>query len=158
MRFLWWLRHGAIGPMEATFLKVNVDWLDFWIDTFNAVVRLSKVKQLAILFISLFLRCPAAPVVLVNLGNFTSATVKPFRTARNFFLFINAAFRVEQKQDTWHVLQAGPCLQVWCFLLVMVFWWGQTYCASNLSEFEQLFMPGLTWQRSRLGVTHGLLG
>ena len=32
--FLWWLRHGAIGPIEATLFRVNVDWPEFWIHTF----------------------------------------------------------------------------------------------------------------------------
>ena len=32
--FLWWLRHGAIGPNEATPVGVNVDWIDFRINTF----------------------------------------------------------------------------------------------------------------------------
>ena len=32
--FLWWLRHGAIGPIEATPVGVNVDWLEFRIHTF----------------------------------------------------------------------------------------------------------------------------
>ena len=32
--FLWWLRHGAIGPIEATPVGVNVDWIDFRINTF----------------------------------------------------------------------------------------------------------------------------
>ena len=32
--FLWWLRHGAMGPIEATLFGVNVDWIDFRINTF----------------------------------------------------------------------------------------------------------------------------
>ena len=42
--FLWWLRHGAIGPIEATPVGVNVDWIDFRIYTFELVIRLSKVQ------------------------------------------------------------------------------------------------------------------
>ena len=33
-----------------------------------------------------------------------------------------------------------PMLVVWLFLLI-VFWWGWTFCASNSLELEQLFMP-----------------
>ena len=43
-------------------------------------------------------RRPAAPVVLLNLGNFNSASVKPFRTARNS-LSIAAAPAFEVKHD-----------------------------------------------------------
>ena len=60
--FLWWLRHGAIGPLEATPLWVNVDWPDFGSDTFNLVVHLRNVQQLAFR-LPAFLRCPAGPVV-----------------------------------------------------------------------------------------------
>ena len=42
--FLWWLRHGAIGPSEATLFGVNVDWIDFRIYTFESVIRLSFVN------------------------------------------------------------------------------------------------------------------
>ena len=48
--FLWWLRHGAIGPIEATLFRVNVDWTDFRINTFELVTRLSEVQQLALPF------------------------------------------------------------------------------------------------------------
>ena len=60
--FLWWLRHGAIGPIEATLFRVNVDWTDFRIYTFELVIRLSNAKQLALRF-SAVLRFPAAPDV-----------------------------------------------------------------------------------------------
>ena len=63
--FLWWLRHGAIGPNEATLFGVNVDWIDFRIYTFELVIRLSKVKQVALRFTSLFglSRCSCGPRV-----------------------------------------------------------------------------------------------
>ena len=54
VRFLWWLRHGAIGPFEATPVGVNVDWPEFWIYTFELVIPLSKVQQMALLFFSHF--------------------------------------------------------------------------------------------------------
>ena len=41
--FLWWLRHGAIGPIEATPVGVNVDWPEFRIYIFELVIRLRKV-------------------------------------------------------------------------------------------------------------------
>jgi len=37
-------------PIEATLFRVTVDWPDCWIDTFQLVISLSKVKQLAFPF------------------------------------------------------------------------------------------------------------
>ena len=48
--FPWWLRHGAMDPSEGTLFRITVDWPDFWIYTFELVIRLSKVKQLAFPF------------------------------------------------------------------------------------------------------------
>ena len=45
--FPWWLRHGAMDPFERTPLWETWHRLDFWIDTFNLVIHLSKVEQLA---------------------------------------------------------------------------------------------------------------
>ena len=42
--------------------RVNVDWPDFGSDTFNLVIHLRNVQQLAFRFPA-FLRCPAGPVV-----------------------------------------------------------------------------------------------
>ena len=50
MWFPWWPGHGPMGPLEGTFLKVNVDRLDFRIYT--------------------ILRLLADPAVLVNPSNF----------------------------------------------------------------------------------------
>ena len=61
--FLWWLRHGAIGPSEATLFGVSVDWIDFRIYTFELVIRLSKVQQSALRFFSHFFEIPAVPAV-----------------------------------------------------------------------------------------------
>ena len=66
--YLWWLRQGAIGPLEATLFRVNVDWSDYGIDNFNLVIRLRKAEQLAFRF-SFFSRfamsrwssCPSEP-------------------------------------------------------------------------------------------------
>ena len=43
--FLLWLRHGAIGPIEATPVGVNVDWIDFRINTFELVIHLVKCNS-----------------------------------------------------------------------------------------------------------------
>ena len=64
--FLWWLRHGAIGPFEATPVGVNVDWPDFWIYTFELVIRLSKVQQWALLLSTRFWRFSLLRLSFVN--------------------------------------------------------------------------------------------
>ena len=61
--FLWWLRYGARGPIEATPVGVNDDWPDVWIYTFELVIHLSKVQQMAFLLITVFgiSRCSGHP-------------------------------------------------------------------------------------------------
>ena len=62
-----WLQQGAIGPLEATLFRVNVDRPN-GIDNFHLVIRLRKAEQLAFRF-SFFSRftmsrwscCPSEP-------------------------------------------------------------------------------------------------
>ena len=109
--------------MEATPLWVHFGRPDFGIDNsfmYSATVGHPVYQP--------FLRCPAAPVVLLNLGNCTSANVMPSRTARrNLFFFINGAFEVAHEQDTRNIHQAGPCFPGVVLFLLMVRWWGTTY-------------------------------
>ena len=59
--FLWWLRHGAIGPSEAT-SSVGLMSTDLTSEFtyFKLVIRLSKVQQSALRFFAIW-RLPAAP-------------------------------------------------------------------------------------------------
>ena len=105
--------HGAIWGIQ---FRENVDRPDYWIDTFNLVIRLSKAKQSALpCHLSAFFTTSCGSSGSAEPWFSFSATVKPFRTARNCFLFINAAFGVEHEQNTCatvgirHVL----FLQVW---------------------------------------------
>ena len=54
-------------PLEASLLRETVDELIFRIDTFELVIRLSKVKQMAFPFV-------AAPAVLCATWQCVSAT------------------------------------------------------------------------------------
>ena len=95
--FLWWLQHGAIGPSEATLFRVNVDWIDLRIYTFELVIRLSTVKLLALPFCAF----DEVPRLLWSQGSSDLFfQVKPVRTARNFF-FITAACVFEVQHDIY---------------------------------------------------------
>ena len=62
--FLWWLRHGAIGPSEATsFVGSMSTDLNSEFTHFNLVIRLSKVQQMALLLSTVFgdSRCSGCP-------------------------------------------------------------------------------------------------
>ena len=64
--FLWWLRHGAIGPSEATsFVGLMSTDLTSEFTHFNLVIRWSNVQQLALLLSTVFeeSRCSCGPRV-----------------------------------------------------------------------------------------------
>ena len=106
---------------------------------FKLVIRLSNAKQLAFLFCTI-LRSPAGPAV-------------PGETLRNASL--SAWSRSEQPETSFFSLQlkllkrhmtmkdiAGRHMLSRCGLFLLIaFWWGWTFCASNSLELEQLFMP-----------------
>ena len=153
----WWLRHGAMEPLEATPLWVTVDELDVGIDTFELVIRLSKVEQTALPFISL-MSCPAIPAVLCEPLGWSSLCWMSIWTVRNFrFTAAAPAFKVQHDMNarTWmpgHECQAGTWPSGVVFFVFDGFWWGWTFRAFNSLE-EQLFMPlRTTWLRSRRGV------
>ena len=128
----WWLRHGAMDPLEGTFLKVNVDWSDYRIDTFNLVIRLSKVEQSAFPFVCLFVQSCGSRCPLWTFGIFISSRLQPCRTTTNLFFRCSSSIW----SATWHERQKATGMSLSCRC-------GWTYCASNTMEFEQRFMP--TW-------------
>ena len=153
MWFLWWLRHGAIGPLEATPLWVNVDRLDFWIRTFNLVIRLSNGKQPALRFCTIFWR-PAAPVVLLIPWNLHSSAVKLFGTIWNL-LFHRSLWRLTTRHLHLHDEASGMSFSCRCGLFG--FWWGEAFCAPNSLGPGSCFMPlWLTGTRAWIGTTHDL--
>ena len=104
--FLWWLRHGAIGPSEATLFGVNVDWIDVRIYTFEIVIRLSNAKQLALRF-SAILRLPAAPDVpgIPVICTLSSEAMPNFRNLSFLQQFLQLHCIM-----SWHKNQAGTRL------------------------------------------------
>ena len=133
MWFLWWLRHGAIGPIEATLFRVNVDWIDFRIYTFELVIRLSKVKQLALLLCAFFTksRRSCRPHLPRQLPLF-QREVALNNQKHNFFHRCSSSL-----WHSWHDMndRQAHAFQV-CFFLLMVVWWGETNCAPNSMELE----------------------
>ena len=71
----------------------------------------------------------------------------------------SSMLKLQLPHVTWRMPQAGPCFSGRISFLLLVLWWGQTCCAPNSFELEQLFES--TWH-DRLpspleGATHDLL-
>ena len=110
--FPWWLRHGAMEPFEASLLgRMRTD-LTSELTHFNLVIRLSKVKQLAIPF-STFYNVSPLLLSLRHLGNFVFTLVKPIRTARNLFFCWCSSFWCNMQHDRWS--RQAHAFQVWWF-------------------------------------------
>ena len=116
---------------------------------FILVIRLSKVKQPALRFFTSFLRSPAVPAVLMNPGNCI-----PIEWNRSEHPETSAFAAISQRQCiiSRMMSEAGTRLSGVVSFLLMVVWWGETYCASNSLELVQPFYAnwGKTWLRSRL--------
>ena len=136
--FLWWLRHGAIGPCEATsFVGLMSTDLTSEFTHFNLVIRLSKVQQLALPFCT-FLWSPASPAVpwdpLWN-AYFTERS-----RAEHPETSSSCSSLQRHSIISWTRNQAGTRLSgvVSSFLVV---WWGETFCAPNSLELESRLLP-----------------
>ena len=121
---------------------------------FNLVIHLSKAKQSAFLFCTIFWvsRCSCGPSWnLWNpslLSEATSNYHKPPFLQQPLQLQYNM-FWDRHQADSW------PLGVVFC--LLMVVWWGWTFCASNSLELDSRFMPlWLTGTRAWIGATHDL--
>ena len=143
--FLWWLRQGAIGPLEATPLWVNVDWSDYWIDSF-------KLQPLAFCFspFCAVLRLPLSIVNPWNLHPFASTAVPnnhklPFSAAQ--------AFRI----SAWQSRQQACPFPAGVVTLVS----GEASLFVHLIRWNlnsRLCPCGWIWLGSLLGTTHEYLG
>ena len=143
-------------PIEATLLRVTVDWSDYRIDTFNLVIRLSKVQQTAFRLCTI-LRSPGVPVVPCEPLDSVSSCLKPFRTIRNSLCSAGWIFSESNKSRRHQaclfpagvvtLVSGGVELRVEHIVHLI---------RSNLNSC--LCTCGLTWPRSRLGVTHDSLG
>ena len=95
--FLWWLRHGAIGPIEATPVGVNVDWIDFRILDFW-ISNSSKCNSWPYGYAP-FSQCPAVPDVpgfLAKLPFYQSESVRNLQKLRFLCSF-------SLWGETWHM-------------------------------------------------------
>ena len=146
-------------PMEATLFRVTVDWLDFGIDIFQLVIHLSKGKQMAFR-LSAILWCPAAPAVLYEPLEPSFLRVEAVRNNQKLLVSATAAPALEVKHDHEKGRMQAHAFQVWWLFLLMVVWWGQTYCAPNSFELAPAVLCplGLTWLPSRQGNNARHLG
>ena len=106
----WWLWHGAMDRFEGTLFRVNVDWLDFWLDNFNSVIRLSRVQPLAAVF-SAFGWDPAASAVLVNPWNlhlFMNGITRNYQNSR-----FSSLLKLLQYNTAYGRLRQVHAFQVW---------------------------------------------
>ena len=111
-------------------------WLPNWHFSISNSSKSRVTAGLSVMH--LFSRSPAAPAVPVNLTECFSASVKPVRTAETSFSSTQRLKGHMNSNMTQKTRQAHACGVA--FLLI-VFWWGWTFCASNSLELEQLFMP-----------------
>ena len=135
-------------PSEGTLFRVTVDWPDFWIYTFELVIHLSKVKQLALPFctISAMSRWSFGPRV-PRQNACLSEWSRSEQPETPFFDHCSSSL-----WHSWHqARQVHACRFGDSFFWWFV-WWGQTYCAPNSMELEsRLCHCGTTWPRSRQG-------
>ena len=112
--FLWWFRHGAIGPIEATQLGSMSTDLNSELTHFNLVpvIRLSKVQQLALRLCTI-LRSPAVPAVPMNLAECFSSSVIPCQTSRKPLFRSSFCNHIATFHDT--CFRQVHVLQVWSF-------------------------------------------
>ena len=155
VRFLWWPRHGAIGPSEATsFVGLMSTDLTSEFTHFNLVIRLSKVQQMALLLSTVFeeSRCPGGPRVSRRNACLPSAFVLNSQKLR-----FSCSFSFEP--GTWHEQMKATGMSFSCRCGLFGFWWGETCCAPNSLELDSRFMPsGLTWTRACCGTIARSIG
>ena len=131
--FPWWLRHGAMDPFEGTPSWETLHRLDFWIDTFNLVIHLSKVEQLA--FSS---RLTADRSWLNYWPQYWAITFSflPLRWQLQNLLFPTLPGRqTAVKLSTWQGISGHAFRCGTTFLLVILV--RSTSCAPNLWRFAQ---------------------
>ena len=139
--------HGGSGMVPWTHLREpiceNEDERNSEFTHFNLVIRLRKVKQSALPFLTIFVTsrrscrfCDAPDNVrscrLCDApDNVKSAQAKLLRTATNLPLAIKSALC---SMTSWHLrLQACPLP---ASMVHFGFWWGWTYCAPHSWEIE----------------------
>ena len=104
---------------------------------FNLVIRLRNVQQLAFLFCTFFEISCRSGCPLRSLVNCILCSEKPCWTSETSFLQ-HFYSDIASCHDTCN--RQAHDFQVW-FSLLLVLWWGETYCASNSLELGSCFMP-----------------
>ena len=128
--FPWWLRHGAMDPFEEPMWE-NEDERNSEFTHFNLVIRLRKVKQSALPFLTIFVTSRRSCRFCAALDNVKSAQVKLLRTATNLPFGIESALC---SMTSWQLrLQACPLP---AGMVHFGFWWGWTYCAPHSWEIQ----------------------
>ena len=135
--FLWWLRHGAIGPANwgnPIWGECRLNWQPN-LHIFNLVIRLSKVQQLALPFCGFddVLRLLWSQGFLAAMPVYQSEAVWNCQKPR---FYCSSCFHSDRLTRTGFEQQAGTRLSGVVFFLLMVVWWGETYCAPNSLELE----------------------
>ena len=139
--FPWWLRQGAMDPIEGTsFVGLMSPDLTFEFTHFNLVIRLSNVKQPAFPFCT-FLWSPAAPAVPGETSELHPFSVKLCRTSETFVSTAASAFG----NATWHVRKQATGMSFSCRSGLFGIWWGETCRASNSLEPVQPLHAIAAW-------------
>ena len=154
--FLWWLRHGAIGPSEATLFGVNVDWPECRIHTFwcGNSIKYSETAGLTVLH-----HFCNVPLVLWSQGSSPkclSIRVKPCRTSETSFFAATFAVTLH------HFMTQEPGRHTTCRCGVFSFWFsGEVKHIVHLIRWNLKAVYanwGKTWPRSRQGNNARPLG
>ena len=151
--FLWWFRHGAIGPIEATLFRVNVDWIDFWIYTFELVIRLSKVQKLALPFCAF----DEVPQLLWSQGFLADAFLQLWSRAEQSKNLVTAASAFQMQHDMRDKRQQACPFPAGVVSLVS----GEVKHVVHLIRWNLKAVYanwGKTWPRSQKGNTARTLG
>ena len=154
--FLWWLRHGAIGPIEATLFGVNVDWIDFRIYTFELAIRLSKVQQWALLLSTVFWRFSLLRLSFVNPVECISTVWSCAEHSETSYFAATFAVTLH------HYMTQEPGRHATCRCGVFSFWFsGEVKHIVHLIRWNLKAVYanwGKTWPRSRQGNNARPLG
>ena len=152
--FLWWLRQGAVGPIEATLFGWLSTDLTSELTHFNLVIRLSKAKQLALLLCA-FCEVPRIRLSLEILWTcFSTAWSRAEHSETSFFDYCSPSLwhSWEQARQV-HACRFGDSFFSWLSgevkHIVHLIRWNLNSC----------YMPsGLTWLPSRQGNNARPLG
>ena len=109
-----WCHRASWGNLRC---GVNVDSFELWIDTFELVIRISKVQQLAIQFCTFLEKSCCSGCPLWNLEELSSVTGQLYGTFQNLLFRSNLCSVIATCHDI--CTRQAHDLQVWS----PFFWW-----------------------------------